>query len=169
MTSINLRTIKLRPGQEYRDEVEVELEPLGLAGQRYFPVPEQVPAALRITRATTGSVLQLDFDARLHGPCFRCLSETALDVPIVATEYQATNPDGDEELRSPYVADDTVDLSAWAHDAVVLALPDKILCRSDCAGLCPVCGEDLNAAPHEHAEERSDSRWAALEALRENL
>jgi uncharacterized protein len=46
-------------------------------------------------------------------------------------------------------------------------LPDKILCRPDCAGLCPVCGKDLNAEPHEHVEESSDPRWAALEALRE--
>jgi uncharacterized protein len=53
------------------------------------------------------------------------------------------------------------------HDAIALALPDKILCRPDCAGLCPVCGEDLNAEPHEHVDERTDPRWAALESLRE--
>jgi len=73
----------------------------------------------------------------------------------------------DEELRSPYViGDETVDLSAWARDAIALALPDKILCRTDCAGLCPVCGKDLNAEPHAHEAPVPDSRWAALEALR---
>jgi uncharacterized protein len=112
-------------------------------------------------------VLELSFTARLYGPCYRCLTDTVLDVPIAAREYQATNPEGDEELRSPYVVDDRVDLSGWARDAVALALPDKILCRADCAGLCPVCGKDLNVEPHEHAEEHRDPRWAALEALRE--
>ena len=47
-----------------------------------------------------------------------------------------------------------------------LGLPDQILCRADCAGLCPVCGKDLNVEPHEHDEAAVDSRWAALEALR---
>jgi len=104
----------------------------------------------------------------LHGPCFRCLADTALELPIHAREYQATNPGDDEELRSPYVDDDRLDLSSWARDAVALALPDKILCRPDCAGLCPVCGRDLNAEPHSHEEAGSDPRWAALEALRKN-
>jgi uncharacterized protein len=49
----------------------------------------------------------------------------------------------------------------------VLALPDKILCRDDCAGLCPVCGKDLNDEPHEHVEERTDPRWEKLSRLRE--
>ena len=67
---------------------------------------------------------------------------------------------------SPYVADGRLDLSGWAHDAVVLALPDKILCREDCAGLCPVCGKNLNLEPHEHEGEVGDPRWAALAELK---
>jgi len=60
-----------------------------------------------------------------------------------------------------------IDLSGWARDAIALALPDKILCRPDCAGLCDVCGKNLNDEPHTHEEEHGDPRWAALEALRE--
>ena len=92
-----------------------------------------------------------------------------LEVPISAREYQANNPEGEEELRTPYLTDDNLDLTAWSRDAVALALPDKILCRADCAGLCPLCGKNLNEDPHEHDEERSDSRWSALESLREQL
>jgi uncharacterized protein len=113
-------------------------------------------------------VFELHFDTRLHGPCYRCLADAVLDVPISAREYQATNPDSDE-LRTPYLDEDRLDLSAWARDAVVLALPEQILCRADCAGLCPVCGKDLNAEPHTHDEERTDSRWAALAELRDQL
>ncbi len=50
---------------------------------------------------------------------------------------------------------------------VALALPEQILCRPDCAGLCPVCGKNLNEEPHEHPEEPADSRWEALNALRD--
>ena len=169
MRSFNLRQVRLRPGEEYRDEVEVELEPFELGGERYLPVPERLPAELAITKASTGTVFDLDFDARLHGPCYRCLGDAVLEVPIVAREYEATNPDGSEELRTPYLQDDRLDLSGWARDAIALALPDKILCRADCAGLCPVCGKNLNDEPHEHETEATDSRWAALESLREQL
>jgi DUF177 domain-containing protein len=168
MTSFSLRQLKLRPGEEYRDELEVELPAFEFGGQRYVPVPEKVPAEFVVTRANTGTVFTLAFDARLHGPCYRCLGDAVLDVPIRVREYQATTPE-DDELTTPYVVDDRLDVSGWARDAVALALPDKILCRPDCAGLCPECGKNLNLEPHEHEEEHGDPRWAALEALKDRL
>ena len=168
MTVLNLRTLRLRSGEQFVDGRDVQLEPLELGGQRYLPVPETVPAELSITRASTGTVFELRFDARLHGPCYRCLADAVLDVPISAREYEATNPES-EELRTPYLDDDRLDLSAWGRDAVALALPDQILCRPDCAGLCPLCGKDLNAEPHTHDEEQQDSRWAELADLRDRL
>jgi len=128
-----------------------------------------VPAEFVITKASTGSVFELRFEARLHGPCFRCLDDAVLDLPIDAREYQATSPGESDELRTPYVVDDRLNLGAWSRDAIALALPDKILCRADCAGLCPVCGKNLNIEPHTHEEEPVDSRWAALEELRDRL
>ena len=169
MRSFSLRQLKLRRGEEYRDEIQLDLEPFEFGGQRYLPVPDTVPAELAITKASTGMVFQLAFRARLHGPCFRCLDDAVLELPIAAREYQATNPDGVDELRTPYVDDDKLDLAAWARDAVALALPDKILCRPDCAGLCPDCGKNLNDEPHTHEDVPTDSRWAALESLREKL
>ena len=169
MRSFNLRQQKLRSGEEYRDEIDLEQEPFELGGERYLPVPENVPAELAITKASTGTVFELAFTTRLHGPCYRCLGDAVLEIPIAAREYQATNPEGSDELRTPYVEDDKLDLAAWSRDAVALALPDKILCRSDCAGLCPVCGRNLNSEPHTHAEEHTDPRWSALEGLREQL
>jgi uncharacterized protein len=145
------------------------LEPFEFGGERYLPVPGTVPAELAITKASTGSVFQLGFIARLHGPCYRCLGDAVLELPISAREYQATNPDGSDELRTPYLVDDKLDLTGWARDAVALALPDKILCRGDCAGLCPTCGKNMNDEPHTHNDEPADSRWAALESLREQL
>ena len=169
MRSFNLRQARLRSGEEYRDEIELELEPFELGGERYIPVPEKVPAALALTKASTGTVFELAFTGRLHGPCYRCLDDAVLEVPIAAREYQATNPEGADELRTPYLHDDNLDLFSWGRDAIALALPDKILCRPDCAGLCPVCGKNLNDEPHTHEESVTDSRWSALESLREKL
>jgi uncharacterized protein len=168
MTSFDLRQLRLRPGEEHREALEVELPAFEFGGQRYVPMPEQVPAELALTRATTGTVFALTFTVRLHGPCYRCLGDAVLELPIEAREYQAVSPE-DEEMTTPYLADQTLDVSAWARDAVALALPDKILCRPDCAGLCPVCGKNLNDEPHEHVEETADPRWAVLETLRKEL
>ena len=75
-----------------------------------------------------------------------------------------------DELRSEYVVDDDqLELSAWARDAISLELPEQILHSRDCAGLCPVCGKDLNVEPHTHADEVLDPRWSALEELRDRL
>jgi uncharacterized protein len=99
----------------------------------------------------------------------RCLADAVLDVDVDAREYQAAEDDAPEELRSEYVVEGGLELSAWARDAIALELPDQILCRPECAGLCPVCGKDLNVEPHEHEGEARDPRWAALEQLRERL
>jgi DUF177 domain-containing protein len=169
MKTFNLRQVRLRSGEEFRDEIELELEPFELGGERYLPVPAAVPAELAITKATTGTLFELKFATRLHGPCYRCLGDAVLEVAIDAREYQATNPQESDELRTPYLEDDNLNLAAWARDAVALALPDKILCRADCAGLCPACGKNLNDEPHVHEEHETDSRWSALERLREQL
>jgi uncharacterized metal-binding protein YceD (DUF177 family) len=91
-----------------------------------------------------------------------------VEADISAREYQAEKPETDE-LRTPYLEDGQLDLTGWARDALVLELPEKILCREDCAGLCPVCGLDLNDSPHVHEDDEPDSRWAALSELREKL
>ncbi|MGH3008659.1 MAG: YceD family protein [Gaiellaceae bacterium] len=166
MTTFDLRKLRLRSGDEARERVEIELEPLLLAGQEYEPRPNPVPAELRVTRASSGTVLELAFELSLAGPCFRCLQDAELELSLRLREYQATKPEGEED-RTEYLVDDRLDLSAWARDSIALALPDQILCRPDCAGLCPVCGKDLNEEPHEHVEERIDPRWEKLSELRE--
>ena len=89
-----------------------------------------------------------------RAPACAASKPAALDLEVDAREVdQATTED--EELRSPYVEDDELDIGRWAHDAALLALPTRFLCRPDCAGLCPVCGESLNdadPADHEHEQ-----------------
>ena len=170
MTVFNIRTVRLQSGEQFRDVKEIELEPLELGGQRYVPIPEAPEAALTLTRLSSGLMLELELEVRLVGPCVRCLGDAGLDVSVHDRQYQASAPDADDdELRTPYLQDDRLDLSAWARDAVALSLPDQILCRPDCAGLCPMCGRDLNVDPHEHEDEGGDARWAKLAELRDKL
>jgi DUF177 domain-containing protein len=167
VTTFDLRKLRLRSGDQARERVEIELPPLLLGGQEYAARPNPVLAQLAVTRASSGTVLELAFDLTLHGPCFRCLQDAELPLSLRLREYAATKPQSDDETTE-YLVDDMLDLSAWAHDAVALALPDKILHDPDCAGLCPVCGKDLNVEPHEHVEETVDPRWEALSRLRDS-
>ncbi len=169
MTRLPLRRLRLRSGDEHRDAVAIELEPFDLGGQRYLPVPHEVEAELTLVQATTGLDIRLAFDIRLHGPCMRCLADAVVDLSIDAREYHAEEAGAGEELRSEYVVDDQLDLTAWARDAIALALPEQILHDPDCAGLCPVCGKDLNLEPHVHDDVVSDPRWSALEELKNKL
>ena len=144
----------------------MELAPLTLGGVLYDATPSTVPAELVVQRAQTGDIFRLRFATRVEGPCMRCLGPAGVDVVVDAQEYESSDPAAAEELRSEYVRDGELDVGAWAHDQVALNLPEPILCRPDCAGLCPVCGRNLNDDPHEHDEVVVDPRWAALEALR---
>jgi uncharacterized protein len=166
VTRFPLRSLRLRPGEEHRETLAVVVEPLRFGGEEYAATPREVPAELVVQRATSGDVFRLAFTTRLEGPCMRCLAPAAVDMRVDGQEYQATDPGMDEELQTEYVVDGELVLDDWVRDLVSLAVPDQILCRPDCAGLCPVCGKDLNAEPHEHDEAPSDPRWAALEALR---
>ena len=167
MTSFNLRQVKLRPGEEHREALEVELPPFEFGGQRYLPVPEQVAAELVVTRAMTGTVFTLAFTARLHGPCYRCLGDAVLDVPIHAREYQATSPD-DEELT---------DALRRRRRARRLGLGPR-RGRARAARQDPLPARLRRPLPglRQEPERRSrtstrrstaDPRWAALEALRD--
>ena len=109
--------------------------------------------------------MRLRTTAELSGPCMRCLDDAA--VPVVVDAREVDQPGGGDELSSPYVEGEELDVAAWARDAIVLALPQQVLCRADCLGLCPICGENLNDAGPDHAHERArDPRWDKLSELR---
>ncbi|MDX6690457.1 MAG: hypothetical protein QOG15_1914 [Solirubrobacteraceae bacterium] len=164
--SFDLGALRLTSGEGRRFELEVALDPLSFGGETYAVTPGVVPAALDISCMTRGGyALRLQFDASLQGPCMRCLEPAEPQIAVEAREVD--QPGGGDELSSPYVSDQEVDLRAWARDALALALPAQLLCREDCAGLCPVCGENLNEAGPDHAHEKApDPRWAKLSELK---
>jgi uncharacterized protein len=131
---------------------------------------------LDISRTTgDGYALRLRFEASLAGPCMRCLEPAAptfaIDVREVSQPNEAwgrgKHEDETDDLTSPYVHEGVLDLRGWARDALALSVPANVLCRDDCAGLCPMCGENLNEAGADHHHDPApDPRWAALSELR---
>jgi uncharacterized protein len=166
----DLGALRLSSGEGRRMELFVPVEPLLLGGESYGAEAldegaGSVPVVLEISRMMGGGyALRVRFSAALTGPCMRCLKHARRRVDVDAREVD--RPGEGEELESPYVNDETLDLAAWARDAFVLAAPSKVLCREDCAGLCPICAADLNETGSRHVHESPpDPRWAKLSEL----
>ena len=164
--NFDLAGLRLTSGEGRHLEPAVEIDPFELGGEHYVVEPAHVPVVLNVSKTTAdGYALRLKFTARLAGPCMRCLSDAGAQFAVEAREV--SQPGGGDELESPYVDHGVLDLRSWARDALVLALPARMLCRPDCAGLCPVCGVNLNEAGPEHRHEREpDSRWSKLSEIR---
>lgn len=164
--SCDLGRLRLTSGEGRRLDLGVALGRFEFGADHYVAEPEPVSVVLDASRMTgAGLALRLRFTAALVGPCMRCLGPAAPSFDVDVREIN--QPGGGEELQSPYLDEhDVLDLAGWARDSYVLALPQQLLCREDCAGLCPDCGVDLNA-DLGHAHERApDPRWAALRELK---
>lgn len=170
--SFDLASLSLTPGEARRLNLEVAIEEVGFSGQDYEIAPATptaaglVPVTVDLTKMVgNGWSLRLRFSAALKGPCMRCLQEAKPMFDIDAREID--QPNMGEDLDSPYVSDDEqLDLRGWARDAFALELPAQVLCRPDCAGLCPQCGANLNDEPGHKHETEPDPRWAALRDLK---
>lgn len=161
---LDLASLRLPSGSGRQLDLEVQLAPYDFSGTVYAVEPNPVPVRVDISRMTHGGyALRLRFAATLNGPCMRCLEPATPETVVDVREID--QPGGGEELESPYVRDEELDVVAWANDALGLALPGQIVCRPDCLGLCAECGANLNEDPeHSHGPGR-DPRWAALDAL----
>jgi uncharacterized protein len=163
---LDLGRIGLASGEGRHLDLTVGVGDIELAGQTYAADPVAVPVRLDIARFPGGYSFRLRYSVRLGGPCMRCLEEARHELLIDAREIDQPNG-GSEELLSPYVDGDELDLQAWARDALVLELPTQIVCSEECKGMCPICGENLNTADSEHHHEAApDPRWAKLSELR---
>lgn len=167
--SIDLSRLDLPSGGGCRIDAEVQLPEVDLGGERYAVL--DVPAAVRldVSRTSSGWAMRMRFELTVSGRCARCLEESPTELTIDAREVESP-ASTDEELHSPYVADDILDLDAWVRDALTLAMPSKYLCRPECPGLCSVCGEPFGGASTEtHSHEQVvDPRWEQLRDVKLN-
>ena len=161
----DLGGLRLGSGEGRRLELDVVQDPLELAGTTYRVLPELAPVIVDVSRTTGGGyALRLRLTAALQGPCMRCLEDAQPQFEVDAREVEM--PGGGEELDSPYVQGELLDVRSWVHDAVALAAPDQVLCDEGCQGLCPVCAVPLaSAGPQHRHDSEPDPRWAKLREL----
>ncbi|SRR6266496_2202438 len=104
------------------------------------------------------------------GECRRCLVPVAVPVAADIGALFTQDPEAlDDPDSYPLAPDATeVDLAPAIREELILAVPRYVVCREDCRGLCPRCGQDLNAGPCGCAP-AADPRWQALESLKGKL
>jgi uncharacterized protein len=173
--------------------MRIEVEKLNEAGAPFVAryTPDELPLEDELTRLVSevkleGRASKWREQVRLRGiidasvevRCDRCVAPVVIPVnaefdatyvpaEVLTTDAEATELQEDDLTFATYEGD-VLELEELAREQLLLALPARHLCREDCKGLCPTCGEDLNAEAC-HCEQREiDPRWAALAALKKD-
>jgi uncharacterized protein len=141
---LNLEDLGLRGGQRHVCTYTIDIAPVTLGGATYEVVVTD-GVTVSVDRIAGGYLVHLEMSAKVFGQCARCLREAGIQVVAEEEEFVPTTAGGWEDSESsPFVADMVVDISGLSREALVLALPERVLCSEECKGLCVQCGTDLN-------------------------
>lgn len=119
----------------------------------------------RVTRTAQGLLVQVRMQAEVMTECVRCLTDFAQPLSIDFTELYAFTPHSVTESGLLVPETGKIDLAPLVREEMLLAIPISPLCREDCKGLCPICGENLNETTCHHDDESIDPRLSVLKAL----
>ncbi len=146
-------------------------EALDILGQG---ISSFVTGKVKFTRTNRGILVQGTLKAKISVKCSRCLE--TFDYPIIINIEEEYFPIIDINTGIPvdipddpgsFTIDDhhILDLNEAIRQNALLAIPMKPLCRTDCAGLCPKCGKDLNQGSCDCEQNEIDPRWSKLANL----
>jgi uncharacterized protein len=98
--------------------------------------------------------------------CVRCLKEFDQALAWKMTEMYAFTEKSVSESGLIVPEDAQIDLQPLLREYALLEIPINPICKPDCKGLCPVCGQDLNVRDCGHRPEEGESPFSILKKLR---
>ena len=122
--------------------------------------------------------LRAGFVAKFEVPCARCVEPVRqplnrqFDLIVRPAEADALTGErsiAPDDTEIGYYEKSGLLLEDVVREQVLLALPDRVLCRPDCKGLCPRCGQNLNQEACSCVAAPADIRWNALADLADRL
>jgi uncharacterized protein len=138
-------------------------------------VSRPVQGRVRLMRTNRSLLVKGTLDTMVELTCSRCLGqfEHPLRLNIEEEYYPTTDvitgaplPVPDEPGYFNIDENHILDLTEAVRQYALLAIPMKPLCKQDCAGLCPICGKNLNQGPCGCPPPERDPRWAELSRLK---
>ena len=122
---------------------------------------------LRLSRNSRGILVQGTLDTHVLAECARCLRPTFVPVVLKLEELFAfpASPDCVYSVAETGI----LDTAPLLREEAILGVPMVVLCRPDCAGLRPQCGQDLNEGPCGCKPDRFDPRFEVLRSRLESL
>jgi uncharacterized protein len=157
---LNARELLRQPGSRKGVAVSLPATDLGIADDR---VTGEIEVELTATSTIDGVVVEGTITLPWRAACRRCLAEV-VGTGVIDVDEVYQDEIGDHDDAFP-IEGDQIDLVPAVREAVLLELPDDVLCRDDCAGICPVCGVDRNQDSCDCDTTVRDERWAALADL----
>jgi uncharacterized protein len=148
---VGVMDIKQAPGMHKDVPVQIQLDPVEIGGQE-IRFDEPFTGRAEIWNSGENLLVRAKLAGEAQVPCSRCLTTFSIGFKVSFDEQFVEGlPDEDddeaealEERTVTYYEGDEIDLTESLRDNVLLELPMKPLCRVDCKGLCPYCGEDKN-------------------------
>jgi uncharacterized protein len=164
---VNRRVLKLNVGfllsenVGYQRVIDLDIPRIQVADDLEL---DYLQGELRLSRNSRGILIQGLFETSVVSDCSRCLAPTLVPVSFKLEELFSYPPDPDAD----YSVDDTgiLDLAPLLREEAILATPMGALCRPDCAGLCPQCGQNWNEGSCDCVQDDIDPRLAILRDLR---
>ncbi len=118
-----------------------------------------------VGKTPQGLILQADFSAETTLNCVRCLTDFDHELDWSFTELYAFDKRSETESGLILPEDAHLDIAELLREYALLEIPINPLCKPDCKGLCPECGQSLNEKDCGHRPEQSDSPFAKLKDL----
>jgi uncharacterized protein len=153
----------LKEGIGYSREVTFDESELQVAEDLTV---SQLHGAVTFSRTPQGLYAQGRLQAISHEQCVLCLTDVNQILTCKIGDLFIYPPENAPEDALTVGEDVHLDLAPLVREDMLLSKPIRILCRKDCKGLCPNCGQNWNEGPCNCHEEKDDPRWAALEKLK---
>jgi uncharacterized protein len=120
---------------------------------------------VKFSRTQRGLLVEAKCSAVIATNCVRCLEATLTPVSSEFTELYAFDERTETESELIVPESGIIDLEPLVHDYLLLDIPKLPLCKPDCAGLCPICGENLNVTQCGCETNPVDPRLSQLKDL----
>lgn len=128
---------------------------------------EKFSGTVRVSRAQQGLVVHVQVQGLTTTQCGRCLVDFELPLKADFTDLYAFSPKMASESGSVLPETGQLDLAPSIREELLLSIPINPLCRPDCKGLCPVCGENRNTTHCDHTVDEIDPRLEHLKSLKD--